>query len=118
MENWYHGSSTRLTELRVGSTITKQYNLACIFSHKPSIVSIDDEGIIKHNGWENGLLYIVDETIDLEHDVEPHPRSAMVERMEWLTQRTLKIKLLEETGQPNIDDLLTTEEINVLRELK
>jgi hypothetical protein len=60
----------------------------------------------------------VDETIDLKQDIEPHPRSTMAEGMEWLTKRTLKLRLLEETGQPKIDDLLTTEEINVLRELK
>ncbi|NJJ40710.1 hypothetical protein [Paenibacillus apii] len=114
MDNWYHGSPVKLNELRTGSTITKHYNLAFIFSHKPSTVSINDEGKIKHDGRENGLLYVVDEPIDHLQDIEPHPRSTMDKEMEWLTNRTFKLKLLEEIGQPKIEDLLTEEEIDEL----
>jgi hypothetical protein len=114
LDHWYHGSPAKFADLRTGSTITKHYHLACVFSHKPSNVSINDEGIIKHNGRENGLLYIVDEPIDLIQDVEPHPRSTMGEGMEWLTKRTLKLRLLEEIGQPKLNDILTEEEINEL----
>lgn len=118
MGNWYHGSPLILTELRTGSTITKHYNLACIFSHKPPIVSINDEGIIKHNGRENGLLYIVDEPVDVLEDIEPHPRSTMGDEMEWITKRVLKLKLIEEIGQPKIEDVLTEEEINELIKIR
>lgn len=112
---WYHGSSAKLHQLKTGSTITRHYNLACIFSHKPTIVSIDDVGIIKHNGRENGWLYIVDEPLDPIQDIEPHPRSTMAEEMEWLTKRPLKLKLVEEIGQPKMDDILTQEEIDRLK---
>ncbi|NGM80938.1 hypothetical protein G5B47_00775 [Paenibacillus sp. 7124] len=114
MENWYHGSPADITNLRTGSTITKHHYLACMFSHKPPIVSINDDGIIKHNGRENGLLYIVDEPIDINKDIEPHPRSTMGEGMEWITKRTLKLKLIEKIGHPKIEDILTEEEINEL----
>lgn len=118
MGKWYHGSPAKITELRTGNTITRHYNLACIFSHKPPILSINDEGIIKHNGRENGLLYIIDEPIDLMEDIEPHPRTTMGEEMEWITKRELKLKLIEEIGEPKIEDILTEEEINVLRKMK
>ncbi|MCL6603665.1 MAG: hypothetical protein K6T94_12380 [Paenibacillus sp.] len=113
---WYHGSPVEMDALRTGSTITQHYNLACIFSHKPSTVSISDEGVIKHNGIENGLLYIIDEPVDPLKDIEPHPRSTMGEEMEWLTKRTVKLKQLKEIGQPIIEEILTEEDIKTLED--
>lgn len=118
MKGWYHGSPSEITELRTGSTITKHYDLACIFSHKPPIVSINADGIIKHNGREIGLLYLVDEPIDVMDDIEPHPRSTMGDDMEWITKRALKLKLIKEIGPPKIADVLTEDEINELRKMK
>ncbi|MDF2524169.1 MAG: hypothetical protein K0R31_1810 [Clostridiales bacterium] len=114
MNIWYHGSPAVLTELRVGSTITMHYYLACVFSHKPSFVSMDDDGIVKHNGREDGLLYIIDEPVDVNEDVEPHPRSTMGEGQEWLTKRTLKMKLIQEIGKPESGDILFEEDVNEL----
>lgn len=51
-------------------------------------------------------------------DIEPHPRTTMGEEMEWITKRELKLKLIEEIGEPKIEDILTEEEINVLRKMK
>lgn len=114
MNIWYHGSPAKIAELRTGSTITIHYHLACIFSHKPLIVSIDDGGTIKHNGRESGLLYVVDEPVDCSEDIEPHPRSTMGEGKEWVTKRALKLRLIKEIGEPNTEDILTEDEINEL----
>ena len=46
---WYHGSPYELTTIRKGSTITPNIDLARVFSHKPSCVSIEDNELIKHN---------------------------------------------------------------------
>jgi hypothetical protein len=57
---WYHGSPKVLDVLRAGSIITQDRELARVFSHKPTLVSVDDAGEmrqIKHNGTEAGFLY-------------------------------------------------------------
>jgi hypothetical protein len=86
---WYHGSPYELTELAAGSTITPNRDLARAFSHKPTLVSIDDDGAIRHNGTRAGILYRVDEPL-APGDVYPHPRSAMPDGLEWLTRRPLR----------------------------
>ena len=60
---WYHGSNKIFTELRTNSTITQRKELAEAFSHQPSQLGYDDNGVIGHNGTEKGYLYIIDETI-------------------------------------------------------
>lgn len=92
-ETWYHGSPYQLALLREGSTITRERHLAEIFSHKPTIVSMEDDGTIRHNGTAAGYLYRV---IDLvaEEDVYPHPRSSMPAGKEWLTRRGLRVELI------------------------
>ncbi|WP_150267462.1 hypothetical protein [Paenibacillus tepidiphilus] len=117
MDFWYHGSPAHLNELRSGSTITVHRNLARIFSHKPAVVSINEDGTIKHNGDKEGLLYIIAETVDPSLDIELHPASTMGEGMEWLTKRTLKLEFIEAVGQPDRDDLLTEEDIMELLKL-
>jgi ABC-type phosphate transport system ATPase subunit len=59
---WYHGSNKVFEILKEGSTITQWKELAEAFSHKPTILAIDDDNSIFHNGKEYGYLYIVDET--------------------------------------------------------
>ena len=93
---WYHGSPLELTVLRQGSTITQDRDLARVFSHKPEIVSVSDDGQIKHTGERPGFLYRVVEEVGPE-DVCPHPRSAMEPGKEWLTQRELKVALIGPT---------------------
>ena len=110
---WYHGSPFELTTLRVGSTITQRRDLARIFSHKPMIVSIDDEGHIKHNGALPSYLYIIDEAVAPE-DVEAHPRTVMGPGDEWLTHRELRVRLLGMV-EPRPEELLTEAELEDLR---
>jgi hypothetical protein len=114
---WYHGSPKALDVLRAGSTITQDRELARAFSHKPTLVSVDDAGEarqIKHNGHELGFLYCVAEEITSE-DVTPHPRSAIEFGKEWLTGRALRLTLIEPT-QPVREEMLTVEEIEALRQ--
>lgn len=57
---WWHGSPYQLTYLLAGSTITQNRLLAEVFSHKPAIISVEDDGRIRHNGILNGYLYQVE----------------------------------------------------------
>ena len=111
---WYHGSPVALTTLRVGSTITQRRDLARIFSHKPTIVSFEDDGRIKHNGTLPGYLYSIDEEIAPE-DVEAHPRTTMGPGDEWLTHRELRLRLLG-TVEPRPEELFTAEELEDLHQ--
>jgi hypothetical protein len=113
-EQWYHGSPYELTTIRKGSTITQDINLARIFSHKPSCVCIEDNGDIKHNGVLEGYLYSIDEVIT-EGDVYPHPRTTMQEGMEWLTNRELRLQLIEKTVIRE-EEKLSEEDIKALME--
>ena len=95
---WYHGSNLIFDTLRTGSTITQWRELAEAFSHQPSRLSYDDDGIITHNGTEPGYLYIIDEPIKVGVDVISHPRTTMSENAEFLVNRPLKLKLIENLG--------------------
>jgi hypothetical protein len=98
---WYHGSPFQLSTLLPGSTITQDKDLARIFSHKPVIVSLEDDpavlarGIprLRHNGTLSGLLYIIDEPLGSQ-GVYPHPRSSMPPGLEWLTRCPLRLRQL------------------------
>ena len=85
-----------LSELREGSTITQWKELAEAFSHQPTILSYDDNGNISHNGKEKGYLYIIDEPVEIGKDIYQHPRTTMDENAEFLINRPLKVKLIEE----------------------
>ena len=110
---WYHGSPLRLTILRTGSTMTQDRRLAEVFSHKPAIVLLDDDGTIRHNGVLPGFLYRIDEPVGQE-DVYPHPRTSMAPGKEWLTTRPLRLALI---GAAEIveAEILTPEDIEALR---
>ena len=112
---WFHGSPLALTVLKRGSTITQDRHLAEVFSHKPGIVSVDDDGAIKHDGVLPGLLYRIVEKVASD-DVCPHPNSSMAPGREWLTTRDL---LLELIGPVEIvaGERLTEEELAALRRL-
>ena len=111
-KRWYHGSPFKLTTIRKGSTITQERELAKVFSHKPTLVSISDAGKIKHNGTTSGFLYYISEDIQ-PGDVTPHPNSAMEYGKEWLTNRELQVVLISPT-QIVADELLTEEELREL----
>ena len=93
---WYHGSNMIFSELRTNSTITQWKELAEAFSHQPSILGYDDNGVINHNGVEKGYLYIIDEPVDIQNDIFQHPRTTMDENAGFLTKRPLKVKMISE----------------------
>ena len=93
---WYHGSNRRFSILETGNTITQWKELAEAFSHQPSGLGYDDDGVIQHNGTEKGYLYIIDEPIVVDVDVYQHPTTTMDLNAEFLTKRTLKVRLIEE----------------------
>ena len=104
---WYHGSQQKLTTLRVGSSITQDRNVAKAFSHRPSLLTMSDDGTVKHDGVTPGYLYIVADEIGPD-DVYPHPVNTT--RWEWLTNRELKLKSIEQTIVAN-KERLTDQEI-------
>ena len=119
-QTWYHGSQQELTELRVGSSITLNRNLAKAFSHRPSLVTLSDpseslaDGLnVKHDGVTPGFLYTVSEAIGPE-DIYPHPHPANADGWEWLTRRELKLEFIEKTVVSD-RERLTDEEIAELR---
>lgn len=91
---WYHGSNVIFYELNTGSTVTQWRELAEAFSHQPSTLGYNDDGVICHNGREKGYLYIIDEPVDLRNDIYPHPETTMDENAEFLTNRPLKVKMV------------------------
>ena len=91
---WYHGSNRIFTELREGSTVTQWKELAEAFSHRPTGLGYDDDGVIVHNGTEKGYLYIIDEPVAVGTDLYQHPRTTMDENAEFLTRRPLKVKMI------------------------
>ena len=93
---WYHGSNKMLDILRPGSTITTWRYLAEAFSHKPTLLSYDDDGKIMHNCRQKGYLYVIDESVDIKKDIYEHPSSTMDKNAEFLTKRPLKLKLIAE----------------------
>ena len=110
---WYHGSPLRLDTLARGSTVTRDRRVAEVFSHKPRLVSFEDDGQVRHDGREAGYLYQVAEPVG-PADVEPHPRSTMPAGTEWLTTRPLRLACL---GSPSSSpgELLSDEEVGALR---
>lgn len=91
---WYHGSNKVFSELRADSTITQWKELAEAFSHQPSRLEYDDNGVIHHNGTEKGYLYIIDEPIVIGTDICQHPRTTMDDNAEFLTMRPLKVRMI------------------------
>ena len=110
---WYHGSPLQLTTLAEGNTVTPDIHLAKVFSHKPALVSISDDGQVKHSGTAPGFLYRVAEPLE-PGDVYPHPRSVMEGGKEWLTCRMLPLELLSSTEVVE-NESLTDEEIRELQ---
>ena len=93
---WYHGSNVIFSELKEGSTITQWRALAEAFSHKPTMLGYDDDGVISHNGVQKGYLYVIDEKVEIGKDIYQHPRTTMDENAEFLTKRPLAVRLIKE----------------------
>ncbi len=116
-ELWYHGSPRELSRLRDGSTITQNRKLAEVFSHKPTLVCVEDDGRIRHNGVWTGYLYAIDEEISSE-DVIQHPRTTMAQGEEWLTRRPLRLRLLGEVHLSEQERMSENESAMLLRRLQ
>ena len=92
----YHSSQQKLTILRVGSSITQNRNMAKALSRRPSLPTQSEGGAVKHDDVTPGYLYIIaDETGP--DDVYPQPHPVNVTRWEGLTNRELKLELIEQT---------------------
>ncbi|MDE6751920.1 MAG: hypothetical protein K2J59_04000 [Eubacterium sp.] len=74
---------------------SKWKKLAEAFSHQPSNLEYDNNGVISHNGVEKGYLYMINETID-RNDIYQHPRTTMDKNVDFLTKRPLKVKMIYE----------------------
>ena len=92
---WYHGTPLELDTLRKGSTITQWKELAEAFATKPTTLGYDGIfGKITHNGSQEGILYIIDESL-CDDDIYQHPRTTMDQGVEFLTRRSLRLKRIE-----------------------
>ena len=111
---WYHGSQQKLTTLRVGSSITQDITVAKAFSHRPSLLTMSEGGTVKHDGVTSGYLYTVADEIGPD-DVYPHPHPVNATRWEWLTNRELKLKLIERTIVTD-EERLTDQEIGEIKQ--
>jgi hypothetical protein len=111
---WFHGSPEVLTELRPGSTITQDRDLARVFSHKPTLVGDGraEGGALRHNGRRPGWLYTLAEPLRLG-DLAPIPGSTMLGQ-EWHTVRPLRVVPLAPTV-PVAAELLSSEQEAALR---
>lgn len=90
---WYHGSNVEFEILEEGSTITQWRELAEAFATQPSMLEYNEIfSPITHNGVEQGILYIVDEPLEIDFDIYQHPRTTMDKGVEFLTKRPLKVK--------------------------
>jgi hypothetical protein len=106
---WYHGSPQKLTKLRTGSTVTQQFEIARIFSHKPAVV-IGNGMKWRHTGpFTKGFVYRLLGSVS-ENDIEAVPNSTMSPGDEWNTKRVYELELIAETTiDPN--ELLTKHEL-------
>jgi len=105
----YHGSPQTLTALAAGSTITQDADLARVFSHKPALVCLEDDGRLRHNGRLLGYLYRVSQPVSSD-DVCPHPRTTMPPGTEWLTRRELPLEPVART-EPRPEERLCDTDI-------
>ena len=87
-------------------------HLARVFSHKPELMSVNNETSIKHNGTQPGFLYWVDEVLTL-NDIYPLDHPANVSQWEWITRHDVRLRLLEET-RVRAEDVLSEAEIEAL----
>ena len=113
-EIWYHGSPYKIEILREGSSITWNEKLAQAFSTRPEIVSVSDDGDVKHNGKLTGHVYRIVERI-VPEDVYPHPKSSMDTGWEWITKREYRLVFLYEYI-PSPEDILSEDEILKLQD--
>ena len=92
---WYHGSDLELDTLLEGSTITQWKELAEAFATKPTALGYEEIfAPVLHNGTKEGILYIIDEPLEMDVDIYQHPNTTMDKGVEFLTKRALKLRRL------------------------
>jgi len=111
---WFHGSPLILKKLCKGSSITQIEKLARTFSTRPTIVSVSDDGSIRHNGKEKGRVYKIIDSV-IPDDIYKHPATTMDEGWEWITRKDFRLEFLYEYSITP-DDILSADEIKALRE--
>ena len=104
----------RLEKLCKGSSITQLEKLVRAFSTKPAVVSVSDDGSIRHNGMEKGYIYKIIGTVKPD-DVYKHPATTMDEGWECITRKDFRLEFLYEYERTP-DDILSEYEIKTLRE--
>jgi len=104
-KTWFHGSPLELDTLRKGSTITQIEKLAQVFSHKPSVVSVAEDGKIRHNGKTKGRVYRVTDEVTTDDILEKGG--------ERITNREFKLEFLYEISY-SPEDILSDNEIKEL----
>lgn len=108
---WYHGSPEDIAVLREGSWVTQFEQMAKAFSHRPALMSLDDDcENVKHNGQWPGFLYVISEAVSPD-DVTYLRDTAQTH---WQTNRDLRVRLVAELP---LDDppQLSEQEIAELR---
>ncbi len=68
---------------------------------------------VRHDGTTTGYLYAVSEEI-CDGDVRPHPHPVNAARWEWLTNRDLELRFIEETRVTD-EERLSDDEIAEMR---
>ena len=68
---------------------------------------------MRHDGATPGYLYAVSEEMGVG-DARPHPHPVNVSQWEWLTNRDLELRFIEETSVTD-EEKLTDEEIAEMR---
>ena len=113
---WFHGSSLELETLRKGSSITQIEKLAQAFSTMPSIVSVSDDGKVKHNGRSKGRVYRVADRVT-NNDIYEHPKSTMGTGWECIIKKEFRLEFLYEYDiSHHPDDILSEKEIKEIEE--
>jgi hypothetical protein len=108
---WFHGSPHKMSILLQGSWITPFKEVAKAFSHKPKTISANnDYSIIKHDGELLGYLYEVEGFLNEKDITELNG----TDKTHWLTNRDIKICLLQEVPLVK-EELLLKEEIDQMR---
>jgi len=108
-----HGTMVHPLSLRFSEKGARSHRVANWQWHFPTVVSISDDGKIKHDGRAPGFLYCIAEDIG-PRDIHPHPHSSIEYGKEWLTDRDLKVVLLCPTCVLE-KEMLTEKEVNDLR---
>ncbi len=92
---WYYGFDQIFDTLAAGSSITQWRELAEAFSHKPKYLFYTRKGKIYHSGRKRGFLYVVDEPVAIGQDIHPHPRTTMDQDVEYVTDRPLRVRMIQ-----------------------